>query len=317
MKVFVAGATGAIGIPLVKELIASGHSVTGMTRSGEQATKLSMLGATPVIVDAFDAKAVADSLRIAEPEVVIDELTSLPKDPANYGSAFEGDRRLRLEGGAILYQASLSLGVRRYIQQSSGYFLKSSAGLADESADMIVDASSGIAGAAMMYAEVEDRVARSGKMDGVALRYGIFYGPNTWYSPDGAAADHARRQELRIIGDGNGTWSFVHIHDAAVATVAALSSPAGIYNVVDDDPSMVRDWLPAFAKSVSASQPPRISVDEASMNAGEDAVYYGTKLQGASNAKARRVLNFRPRRLEWLPAESPVPSESPARSVDG
>jgi nucleoside-diphosphate-sugar epimerase len=305
MKVFVAGASGAIGTPLVTELISNGHEVTGMTRSRELASKLSTLGVKAVIVDAFDATAVAEALRSAQPEVVIDELTSLPKDPADYGSAFEGDRKLRLEGGTILYQAAITNGVRRYIQQSSGYFLKVSHGLADETAGLALDASAGIAGAVVVYAKVEERVAASDKIEGVALRYGIFYGPNTWYSPEGAAADHARRQELPIIGEGNGVWSFVHIQDAAIATAAALTSPAGIYNVVDDDPSAVRDWLPAFALSVGAPPPPRISVDDARTVAGEDAIYYGTKLQGASNAKARRVLNFTPRRLEWLSEISP------------
>ena len=314
MKVFVAGASGAIGTPLVTELISGGHEVTGMTRSREQASKLSRLGVKAVIVDAFDAEAVADALRSAQPEIVIDELTSLPKDPADYGSAFEGDRKLRLEGGTILYRAAMTAGVRRYIQQSSGYFLKASQGLADETAELTLDASPGIAGAAAMYAKVEERVAGSKTIEGVALRYGIFYGPNTWYSPEGAAADHARRQELPIIGDGNGVWSFVHIHDAAIATAAALTGPAGIYNVVDDDPTAVRDWLPAFARSVGAPPPPRISVDEARTVAGEDAIYYGTKLQGASNAKARKVLNFRPRRLEWFSEIAPELQE-PASSL--
>ncbi|WP_263357891.1 NAD-dependent epimerase/dehydratase family protein [Acidicapsa ligni] len=309
MKVFVAGASGAIGVPLITELIGSGHEVTGMTRSQDQAIKLSKLGAKVAIVDAFDAKAVADAIKIAQPEVVIDELTSLPKDPADYGSAFEGDRKLRLEGGTILHQAAMTAGVRRYIQQSSGYFLQTSGGLADEAADLTLDASPGIAGAARVYFEVEERLARSGNIEGVALRYGIFYGPNTWYSPDGAAADHARRQELPIIGEGDGVWSFIHIHDAATATVAAMTSPAGVYNIVDDDPSSVRDWLPAFARSVGAPPPPQFSVEEATKVAGEDAVYYGTKLRGASNAKARKILNFIPRRLEWFSEISPQSQE--------
>jgi 2-alkyl-3-oxoalkanoate reductase len=300
MKVFVAGASGAIGTPLMTELIRGGHEVTGMTRSKDQATRLSGLGAKVAIVNAFDAEAVADALRSAQPDIVIDELTSLPKDPADYGSAFEGDRKLRLEGGTILHQAAIAAGVRRYMQQSSGYFLKASHGLADETAELNLDASPGIAAGTRMYAAVEERLTRSGSMEGVVLRYGIFYGPNTWYSPQGAAADHARRQELPIIGEGNGVWSFVHIHDAAVATVAAMTSPPGIYNIVDDDPSAVHDWLPAFAKSVGAPPPPRISVEDAKTVAGEDGIYYGTKLQGASNAKARKVLNFRPRRLEWF-----------------
>jgi nucleoside-diphosphate-sugar epimerase len=156
-----------------------------------------------------------------------------------------------------------------------------------------------VAFSARTYAELEARLASAG-LEGVALRYGFFYGPNTWYSPEGACADLARRRELPIIGQGDGIWSWVHVEDAAVATVAALTAPPGVYNVVDDDPSPVRVWLPAFARSVGAPPPPRITEQEAREAAGEDAVYYGTKLRGASNGKAKAILGFKPRRLEWL-----------------
>ena len=137
-------------------------------------------------------------------------------------------------------------------------------------------------------------------IDGVALRYGFFYGPGTWYSPDGAAADQARKQELAIIGAGEGVWSWVHIEDAALATVAALTAPPGVYNVVDDDPSPVSRWLPAFARWVGAPPPPQVTEQEGRERGGEDAVYYGTKLRGATNGKAKRLLGFAPRRLQWL-----------------
>jgi nucleoside-diphosphate-sugar epimerase len=136
-------------------------------------------------------------------------------------------------------------------------------------------------------------------LEGVALRYGFFYGPGTWYHRDGAAADQARKQELAIIGAGEGVWSWVHIEDAALATVAALTAPPGVYHIVDDDPSPVSRWLPAFAEWVGAPPPPRLTEQEGRERAGEDAVYYGTKLRGTSNAKAKRTLNFRPRPREW------------------
>jgi nucleoside-diphosphate-sugar epimerase len=164
---------------------------------------------------------------------------------------------------------------------------------------MAIDASPGVASSARSYSEIEARLA-SAELEGVALRYGFFYGPNTWYCPEGACADQARRQEIPIIGHGDATWSWLHIEDAALATVAALASPPGVYNVVDDDPSPISVWLPAFAKSVGAPPPPTITEQQAREVAGEDAVYYGTKLRGASNAKAKRMLGFRPRRLEWL-----------------
>jgi 2-alkyl-3-oxoalkanoate reductase len=258
------------------------------------------MGATVAIVNAFDGTAVEQALRRSQAEVVIDQLTTLPKDPAGYAAAFPGDRQLRLEGGGNLHRAAQAVGVRRYIQQASGFFLQADAGLADESARLATDASAGVAASVQMYADIEARLRQSGRMEGIALRYGFFYGPHTWYDPEGAAADHARRREMPIIGQGEGVWSFVHIEDAALATVAALTAPPGMYNVVDDDPSPVSRWLPAFARWVGAPPPPQLTEQEAREVAGEDAVYYGTKLRGASNAKAKQTFTFTPRRLQWL-----------------
>jgi nucleoside-diphosphate-sugar epimerase len=300
MRVFVAGASGAIGQPLIAELVRQGHSVTGMTRSEAGAQNLVDLGATAVQVSAFDGPAVEQALRRSRAEVVIDQLTALPKHPSELAAAAAGDRKLRLEGGGNLHRAAQASGMRRYIQQTSGFFLKAGSGLADESERLAIDASSGVAASARTYAELEARVLNSGEMEGIALRYGFFYGPNTWYCPEGAAADQVRRQELPIVGQGEGVWSFVHIEDAALATVAALTAPPGIYNVVDDDPAPVRLWLPAFARWVGAPPPPRMTEQEAREAGGEDAVYYGTKLRGSSNKKAKKTFDFRPRRLQWL-----------------
>jgi nucleoside-diphosphate-sugar epimerase len=300
MRVFVAGASGAIGQPLIAELVRQGHTVTGMTRSEAGAQNLVDLGATAVQVSAFDGPAVEQALRRSQAEVVIDQLTALPKHPSDLAAALPGDRKLRLEGGGNLHRAAQASGVRRYIQQSSGFFLKAGSGLADESERLAIDASAGVAASARTYAELEARVLNSGEMEGIALRYGFFYGPNTWYCPEGAAADQARRQEIPIVGQGEGVWSFVHIEDAALATVAALTAPPGIYNVVDDDPAPVRLWLPAFARWVGAPPPPRMTEQEAREAGGEDAVYYGTKLRGSSNKKAKKTFDFRPRRLQWL-----------------
>jgi nucleoside-diphosphate-sugar epimerase len=214
-------------------------------------------------------------------------------------AAAAGDRKLRIEGGGNLLRAAERCGVRRYMQQSSGFFLTSPQTLADESATLAIDASPGVAASARTYAALEARTLNS-SVEGVLLRYGFFYGPNTWYHPDGGAAEMVRRQQQPLIGDGQGVWSFVHIEDAALATVAALTAAPGIYNVVDSDPSPVSRWLPAFATSLGASAPLRISEQEALAAAGEDAVYYQTKLQGATNRKAMEVLTFRPRPLEWL-----------------
>ncbi len=301
MNVFVAGATGAIGRPLVAQLVRQGHAVTAMTRSASGAQSLKDdLGAAVALVDALDAGAVEEAVRRSGAEAVIDELTSLPKDPADMPRARARDRQLRIEGGGNLRRAALACGVRRYVQQSSGFFLAPGAGLADESVGMAVDASPGVAFHARSYAELEARVLSPGPLEGLALRYGFFYGPNTWYDAGGACAGQARRQEIPIVGKGEGVWSWVHVEDAARATVAALTAPPGVYNVADDDPSPVSIWLPAFARSVGAPSPPHVTEERARATAGEDAVYYGTKLRGASNARAKRILGFVPRRLEWL-----------------
>lgn len=299
MKVFIAGASGAIGQPLIAELIRQGHTVTGMTQSPERAKRLVELGAAAAIADAFDGSAVEKALRTSGAEVVIDELTSLPKSPVDLNKALPRDGRVRLEGGGNLTRAAERCGVRRYIQQSSGFYLKAASGLADESAPLAVDASPGVSMSAKMYTQLEARVMNS-PMEGVALRYGFFYGPNTWYYPDGGVAEMVRQRQYPVVGDGKGVWSFVHIEDAAWATVAALTAEPGVYNVVDDDPSDMSVWLPAFAKAMDAPPPQHVAEEVARQSAGEDAVYCGLKLSGASNAKAKRQLGFRPRRLEWL-----------------
>jgi len=301
MRVFVAGASGAIGQPLIAELLNQGHTVVGMTTSEARAKDLQSQGAEAVVVDAFDAAKLETALRQARPDAVIDELTSLPREQSDMPKYAAGDARLRLEGGGNLFRAAIACGARRYMQQSSGFFLKAAKGtLADESSPLDVNASPGVAASARTYTQLESRLFSSSAIEGVALRYGFFYGPNTWYRPGGSAAGIAMRRQNPIIGNGEGVSSFVHIDDAALATVAALTVQPGVYNLVDDDPSPQSIWLPAFAKFVGAPEPPHLSEAEAAAAAGEDAVYYATKLSGASNAKAKRVLGWKPRRLEWL-----------------
>lgn len=302
MNVFIAGASGAIGRPLVHELVRRGHAVTGMTRSDAGETALAKLGAAVARVSAFDFPGLERALRASKAEVVIDELTALPKSPADMDEAAEGDRRLRLEGGGNLLAAARRCGARRYLQQSSAFFLRPGLGLGGETDGLAVDASPRVAASARTYAELEDRLLAAGDIEGVILRYGFFYGPGTWYHGDGACADQVRRGEIPVIGDGEAVWSWIHIDDAAIATAGSLAAPPGLYHVVDDDPSPVRIWLPAFARAVGAPPPPRITVEQALATASEDAVYYGTRLRGASNAVSKRVIGFRPRRLEWLTA---------------
>lgn len=301
MRVFVAGASGAIGEPLIAELLRQGHAVVGLTTSEARGDKLRSQGAEAVVADALDAAAVLAAMQQARPDAVIDQLTSLPKDMSDMPGYAAGDRRLRLEGGGNLLRAAIACGARRYLQQSSGFFLKAAQGaLADEFCDMDVKASPGVAASAQTYAALESRLFRSGQIEGVALRYGFFNGPNTWYYPGGSAAHMVAQQQVPVVGRGEGVSSFVHIHDAAVGTVAALEAEPGIYNLVDDDPSPQATWLPAFAYFLGAPAPSHLSEAEAAATTGEETVYYATKLGGATNVKAKQVLGWRPRRLEWL-----------------
>ncbi len=198
MRVFVAGASGAIGEPLIAELLERGHSVVGMTTSQARAKNLEGQGAEAVIVDAFDAPAVEAALRRSKADVVIDELTSLPKAQSDMPKYAAGDRKLRIEGGGNLFRAAQASGVRRYLQQSSGFFLKAAAGtLADESSPLDVNASPSVAASARTYTELEARLFRSDAIEGVALRYGFFYGPKTGYYPGEAAANMVMRNRMR------------------------------------------------------------------------------------------------------------------------
>ncbi len=300
MKIFIAGATGAVGSPLVRALLTLGHQVTGMTRPGPGVDRLRELGAEASTADAFDPEAVHEAIAAAAPDVVIDQLTWLPANPADIIKAMPDDTRLHREGGANLLAAAEKLGVRRYIMQSRGFYLDAPAGqLADETARLSYDAPGEIGESTRTIGAYEDRVLASPSLDGVVLRYGFFYGPGTWYRPDGAIADQVRNGEAVIIGEGNAVWSFVHIDDAIAATVAALTAEPGVYNIVDDDPMPVAKWLPAFARWVDASEPGRVSVEDALKSAGEEAVYYHTRLTGAANTRAKEKLGFAPRPLLW------------------
>lgn len=300
MKIFVAGATGTIGLPLVRALCTLGHEVTGMTRAGTGANRLRELGAQVSHVDAFDRQAVRAAIEAAAPDVVIDQLTWLPANPAEIIKSLPHDTRLKREGSGNLLAAAEELGVSRLIVQSRGFFLDAPAGqLADETAGFRHNAPGEVGVSAWATGAHDEKVISSPTLEGVVLRYGFFYGPTTWYRPDGAIADQLRNHESVIIGEGNGVWSFVHLDDAVAATVAALTAPPGIYNVVDDDPLPVAEWLPAFAKWANAPQPQRMSVEDALKAIGEEAVFYHTRLTGASNSRAKKELGFSPRPLLW------------------
>jgi len=310
MRVLVAGATGAIGRPLIRGLKRRGHSVFCLVRSAESARMVTEMGAEALIGDALDAASVRAAIARVRPDAVINELTSLPRHytPAEMKAAAERDSRVRREGNVNLLAGMRETGVRRYVLQSSGYWYAPGPGLADESSPLAVDASPGVAAGVRLYVELESTAFRASEIDCVAMRYGFFYGPGTWYTNAGDMGEQVRQQRVPIIGAGQGVWSFIHIEDAASATVTALECAPGAYNIVDDHPSQQRVWLPAFAGSCGAPEPLQITEQEALATSGADSVYYGTRLRGASNEKARHELNFRPRPLEWLRARA-VPAQ--------
>jgi nucleoside-diphosphate-sugar epimerase len=305
MRVLLAGATGAIGRPLIRGLKQNGHSVFGLVRSEESASVLAEMEADAVVGDALDSASVRAAIGRGRPNAVINELTSLPRHytPTEMKAAAERDTRVRREGNVNLLAGMRDSGVRRYVLQASGFWYAPGPGLADESSPLAVDASPGVAASARTYVELESTAFQASGIDCVAMRYGFFYGPGTWYTNAGDMGEQVRRQQVPIIGAGQGVWSWVHIEDAASATVAALECAPGSYNIVDDHPSQQRLWLPAFARACGAPEPLQITEQEALATSGADSVYYATRLRGASNEKARHELNFRPRPLEWLEGE--------------
>jgi 2-alkyl-3-oxoalkanoate reductase len=302
MRILIGGATGAIGRPLLRRLRANQHEVFALTRSPDSASALKEIGAEAVIADALNAAAVKAAVGRIRPDAVINELTSLPGHytPAEMRAAAERDRKVRVEGNINLLAALRDAGVRRYLLQSSGFWYAPGAGLADESVPFISSASPGVEASARTYTELEARASATPGIEFVALRYGFFYGPGTWYTREGDIGDQMRQQQVPIIGEGQGVYSFVHIDDAAGATAAALECPPGAYNIVDGNPSPQHLWLTAFARAAGAPAPARVSEEEALRVSGPDAVYYATRLRGASNEKAGRELEFRPRPLEWI-----------------
>jgi len=302
MKILLAGASGAIGRPLINLLIQEEHEVYGITQSQDRSRLIEEKGAKPVILNVLDRQAVFAALTDLKPEIVIDMLTSLPKEytSESMSKAAEMDAKIRQEGGFNLQAAAEINRAKRYIALSTGFYYAPGTGLADETVPFAFEATPGIAAGAHVYSEIENRVLNSSNIEGVALRFGFFYGPGTWYYPGENMDEQLQKQQFPIIGQGEGIWSFVHIDDAAKAAVLALKCPPGVYNIVNDQPLALNEWLPAFASFLKAPQPLKITEEAGLQQKGADLVYYATKLRGASNAKAKQQLRFQPRRLEWL-----------------
>jgi len=304
MKVFVAGATGALGRQLVPRLVARGHEVTGMMRSAGKRSFVRELGATPVVADALDASAVTRAIADATPDVVVHQLTALSgsKDPRHFDRDFAMTNRLRTEGTDHLLAAALAVGARRFVAQSfAGWPLARTGGpvkTEDDPLDPSPPAAMRTTHAAIRH--LEGAVLGAEGTEGVALRYGGFYGPGTSLDSGGEHLEAIRRRRFPVVGKGGGVWSFIHIEDAADATVAAVEhGRRGVFHVVDDEPAPVAEWLPVVAEAVGARPPRHFPRLVARVLAGEAATVMMTEVRGASNAKARRELGWQPRHASW------------------
>ena len=302
MRIFVAGATGAIGRQLVPRLVEAGHEVYGMTHDASKQQLLRDLGASPVVADALDADQVAEAVGRVQPDVIVHQLTSIgPMDLRHFDRAFATTNRLRTEGTDHLLSAGQAVGVKRFVAQSffaayerTGSLVKTEEdpfgpGPAKEMRETV---------AAIRH--VEDAVLAATWTEGIVLRYGGFYGPGTSLGPDGEQTEAVRQRKFPVVGDGGGVWSFIHIADAAEATVAAIDhGRRGVYNVVDDEPAPVAEWLPALARTLGAKKPMHVPRFVGRLLTGEIGAVMMTELRGASNAKAKRELGWSPSHPSW------------------
>ena len=304
MKVFVAGATGALGQQLVPQLAARGHEVVGMTRSPEKQDLVRSLGARPVVADALDPDQVAQAVAEAEPDVIVHQMTALSGDfdMRHIDRFFDVTNRLRTEGTDHLLAAGRAVGVKKFVAQSyAGWpFARVGGAVKTENDPLDPEPAKALQVALDAIRHTEDAVTGAGWTTGIALRYGGFYGPGTGMSVGGDQAELIEKRQWPILGDGGGVWSFVHIADAATATVEAIEhGERGVYNVVDDEPAPVREWLPAIAEALGAPRPRRVPRWLGRLLAGEAAAVMMTESRGASNEKARRELGWRPRYPSW------------------
>jgi nucleoside-diphosphate-sugar epimerase len=302
MKVFVAGASGAIGRPLVPKLVEAGHEVTGMTRSQARAEEVRAAGAEAAVVDVFDRDGLRAAMAKAAPDVVVHQLTALP-DRMNFRKKdlYSATNRVRTEGTRNLLEAAREAGARRFLSQSIAFaYRMDGSHLKSEEEPLLDDAPGAFASGVRALRDMEQAVLGAEGLEGLVLRYGFFYGPGTHYGKGGSLAADARRLRLPIVGKGSGVFSFVHVEDAADATVAAVERGApGIYNVTDDEPAPMSEWVPVFAKAAGARRPMRAPVWLVRLAAGKQAAWFAEDLRGASNEKAKRELGWQPAHASW------------------
>jgi nucleoside-diphosphate-sugar epimerase len=304
MRVFVAGATGAIGRLLVARLVAAGHEVSGMTRNRSKENLLQGLGATPMVADALDTDQVAAAVARAKPDVIVHELTAIGTlDLRHFDRDFALTNQLRIEGSDNLLSAGRAIGVRRFVAQSvAGYGAYGRTGRLIKSEEDPLETNPvrsmrrTLAAARYLEAAVLD----ADWVEGVVLRYGAFYGPGTSLAPGEEQFELIRKRKFPLVGQGNGMWSLIHVADAADATMAAIECDRrGVYNVVDDDPAQVSEWLPALAEQLGAKRPMRVPRLVGRVFAGAAGVAMMTEIRGASNAKAKSELRWLPQFPSW------------------
>jgi nucleoside-diphosphate-sugar epimerase len=304
MKVLVAGATGAVGKQLVPRLVARGHEVTGITRTPSKADALREMGAMPVVADVLDPDQAARAVAESEPEVIVHELTALAglQNLRHFDRTFAQTNRLRTEGTDHLLAAGRAQGLRRFVAQSYAGWPFARTGGAVKSEDDALDPNPVPDMRATFEAilHLEDAVLGADWTEGIVLRYGGLYGPGTSLGQGGEQIEQIRGRKVPVVGSGGGVWSFTHIEDAADATVAAVErGRRGVYNIVDDDPAPVAEWLPAAADILGAGPPRHVPRWLGRLLAGEAATVLMTEVRGASNAKAKRELDWQPRHSTW------------------
>ena len=303
MRVLVAGATGVMGRQLVPRLLEAGHQVIGMTRTESKAAALWDLGARPIVADALDPVQVAEAVADAEPEVIVHQLTAISAlDPRHFDRDFALTNRLRTEGTDHLMSAGRAVGARRFIAQSytSWPYARTGGPVKSEQDPLDPTPPREMVESMAAIRHLEEAVIGAEWTQGIVLRYGAFYGPGTSMAPGGEQLEMIRKRKFPVVGDGRGVWSFVHIADAAEATVAAVEhGTRGIYNIVDDEPAPVVEWLPALAQQLGAPKPWRVPRFVGRLFAGEAGAMMMTEMRGASNAKAKRELGWRPGHPTW------------------
>jgi 2-alkyl-3-oxoalkanoate reductase len=304
MRIFVAGATGVIGRRLVPLLVANGHTVIGTARTAGKADALRAAGARPMVLDALDRDAVREALIQSEPDVVVHQLTALAgfTDFRKFDEGFAPTNRLRTEGTDNLIAGMREVGVRRLAAQSFAGWPHARVGGPVKTEDDPLDPDPPAALRRTLEAiqYLERAVLHTEGIQGTVLRYGGFYGPGTSLGEEGFQLGVVRRRRFPIVGGGTGVTSFIHIDDAATATLAAIErGVTGVYNIVDDDPAQVAEWLPALAAAIGAEPPRHVPVWVARLFAGEHGVVMMTEVRGASNAKAKRDLGWKPQYSSW------------------